>query len=79
MEWVVCSPGEYYSPRMKAFINEECRLPRNQWIYHIIQNNVKHTDERIFLNSTVWCLCLDKQRCAPAPPQHPTLCVWTMS
>ena len=51
MEWVICSPCEYYSPRMKAFISEECRLPRNQWIYHIIQNNVKHTDERIFLTA----------------------------
>ena len=64
MECVICSPWEYYSPRMREFIHAECRLPRNQWIYHIIQNNVRDPDERIFLNCDAWCLCLDKHRCA---------------
>lgn len=60
MECVVSSPEEYYSVRMAAFIQSECRLPRNQWIYRIIDNNLKHTDERVFLDDPAWCLCLDK-------------------
>lgn len=60
MEWVVCSPEEYYSPRMQEFIAHECRLPRNQWIYHIIHNNLHNNDERVFLDCEHWCLCLDK-------------------
>ena len=63
MEWVICSPDEYYSLRMKQFIQSECRLPRNQWIYKIIQNNVQDAGERVFINTPAWCLCLDKHRC----------------
>ena len=63
MEWVICSPDEYYSFRMTQFIQSECRLPRNQWIYNIIQNNVQDAGERVFIDTPAWCLCLDKHRC----------------
>ena len=67
MEFVICSPEEYYSSRMKHFIYNECRLPRNQWIYNIIKNNLHDAGERIFINNSAWCLCLDKHRCSCRP------------
>jgi hypothetical protein len=60
MECVVSAPCEYYSSRMRAFIENECRLPRNQWIYKIIESDIEDTDERVFLDRPEWCLCLDK-------------------
>lgn len=60
MECVVSCPCEFYSSRMQAFIENECRLPRNQWIYKIIQGDLENTDERVFIDRPEWCLCLDK-------------------
>jgi hypothetical protein len=51
---------------MRAFIENECRLPRNQWIYKIIESDLEDTDERVFLDRPEWCLCLDKHRSPPA-------------
>jgi hypothetical protein len=65
MECVVSAPCEYYSLRMRAFIENECRLPRNQWIYKIIDSKLQDTDEKVFLDHPQWCLCLDKHRCSP--------------
>jgi hypothetical protein len=64
MEYVLSSDDEYYSKRMTEFIDSECKLPRNQWIYKIIDNDLEDTDECVFLDCAAWCLCLDKHRCA---------------
>ena len=71
MECVVSAPCEYYSLRMRAFIENECRLPRNQWIYKIIESKLQDTDEQVFLDRPQWCLCLDKHRCVRARPRPP--------
>ena len=65
MEYVLSSDDEYYSKHMTEFIDNECRLPRNQWIYKIIDNDLDDTDECVYLDCAAWCLCLDKHRCAP--------------
>ena len=64
MEYVLSSDDEYYSKRMTEFIDNECKLPRNQWIYKIIDNDLEDTDECVFLDCAAWCLCLDKHRYA---------------
>ena len=74
MEYVVSAPCEYYNPQMKAFIENECRLPRNQWIYKIIRNELDDTDESVFIDHPEWCLCLDKHRLLPCPPPRAPAC-----
>jgi hypothetical protein len=71
MEYALSSDDEYYSKRMTEFIDNECRLPRNQWIYKIIDNDLEDTDECVFLDCAAWCLCLDKHRCALRCPALP--------
>ena len=68
MDWVICSPEEYNSLRMRDFIIGECRLPRNRWIYDIIENKIRDPGECIFIDHSAWCLCLDKHRCLCALP-----------
>jgi hypothetical protein len=76
MECVVSAPCEYYNLPMRVFIENECRLPRNQWIYKIIESKLQDTDEQVFLDRPQ-CLCLDKHRCVLAPararPRPPAL------
>ena len=68
------APCEYYNSQMQAFIESECRLPRNQWIYKIIRNELDDTDESVFIDHPEWCLCLDKHRLLPCPPPRAPAC-----
>jgi hypothetical protein len=47
---------------MWAFIDNECKMARNQWIYRIIDSDLEDSDECVFLDYSQWCLCLDKHR-----------------
>ncbi len=60
MDMVVCSPNDFYKSKMNKFITRQCNDISSQWIYQIIDNKLKDTDEVVFHNTPEWVLCLDK-------------------
>ena len=51
---VQCTPEVYFGPRMQNYITEQCQLPKNNWIYEIIdgtreQDNVVLNDPEFIM------------------------------
>ena len=59
---VVCSLNDFYKSKMNKFIIRQCNDISSQWIYQIIDNKLKDTDEVVFHNTPEWVLCLDKHK-----------------
>lgn len=60
MELVICSPQEYYARKFLLFIQNECNARHNRWVYAIVNKKFDSSMERVFIDRSQWCLCLDK-------------------